>query len=124
MSEKLNIDEQIEAIDADMEQQKWYVARAEALERLKQTEDFQLVVSEGLIEVEADRVYSLLVHPLTVKPEDKESYLSQLDTIKNLGRYFGTPEYAGTVAIQGSNAKMAIDELTQAKQALIAGKDD
>lgn len=123
MSEKLNIDEQIAALDEDIELQEWYVARAEALERLKKNSDFQIVLEEGLIQMEADRVYNLLIHPLTVKPEDKESYLSQLDTIKNFGRYLGTPEYLGTCIIQGQNAKIALQDTISQKQKLLAEKD-
>lgn len=122
MSEKLNIDKQIAAIDADIEVQKWYVARAEALEKLEKMEEFQMVIADGYVNIEADKVFDLLVNPLTVKPEDKESYLSQLETIKNIGRYLGNSTYKGTVKIMGINAKQALDAAEKQKQELIAGK--
>lgn len=124
MSEKLNIDEQIEIIDKDIEVLKWNIKRAEALDKLLNTEEFQLVIVEGYLDIEANRVFDLLTHPLTVKPDDKESYLSQLDTIKNLGRYLGTPEYKGIVKISAENSKKDIDELIARKQELLSGKGE
>ena len=64
------------------------------------------------------------VYGVTVKPEDEKKYLSQLETIKNIGRYIGCENYAGTVAIQASNAKKAKDDLIKMKQELIAGKGE
>ena len=126
MSEELNIDEQIETIDRDLEVLEWNIGRAEALDRLlnetPKKGDFQLVMIEGYLEIEAERVFGLLTHPLTVKPEDKSSYLSQLDTIKNLGRYLGTPQYKGIVKISADNSIMDRDELIKQKQELLASR--
>lgn len=124
MSEELNIDEQIEAIDRDLEVLEWNIKRAEALDKLLDMEEFQLVIIEGYLEIEAQRVFNLLTHPLTVKPEDKNSYLSQLETIQNLGRYLGTPEYKGVVKISANNSIKDRDELIRQKQELLAGKGE
>lgn len=124
MSEELNIDEQIEAIDRDLEVLEWNIKRAEALDKLLKMEEFQLVMIEGYLEIEAQRVFNLLTHPLTVKPEDKNSYLSQLETIQNLGRYLGTPEYKGIVKISANNSIKDRDELIRQKQELLAGKGE
>lgn len=124
MSEMLNIDEQIEKIDKDIELQEWFIKRGEALDRLINTDDFQLVFVEGYLEIEAQRVFELLTHPLTVKPEDNSNYMSQLDTIKNIGRYIGCNNYPGMVAISATNAKKAKDDLIKMKQELIAGKGE
>ena len=87
MSENpLTIDEQVEIIDRNLEVLDWNIRRAEALDKLMGMEEFHLVMIEGYLEIEADRVFKLLTHPLTIKPDDKNSYLSQLDTIKNLSR--------------------------------------
>mgnify|MGYP001422093079 CR=1 FL=1 len=124
MSEELNINEQIEAIDSAIELQEWFIKRHEALERLKESEDFQLVITDGYVNVEADRVYGLLLNPRTVKTEDKESYLHQLETIKDMIRYIGNDEYKGTVAIMAANAKKIIDENLALKQQLLEGKGE
>ncbi len=124
MSEELNIDEQIEIIDRDLEVLEWNIKRAEALDKLLEMEEFQLVMIEGYLEIEAQRVFNLLTHPLTVKPEDKNSYLSQLETIQNLGRYLGTPEYKGIVKISANNSIKDRDELIRQKQELLAGKGE
>ena len=124
MSEELNIDEQIEIIDRDLEVLEWNIKRAEALNKLLEMEEFQLVIIEGYLEIEAQRVFNLLTHPLTVKPEDKNSYLSQLETIQNLGRYLGTPEYKGIVKISANNSIKDRDELIRQKQELLAGKGE
>lgn len=124
MSEELNIDEQLEQVDMQIAEQEYHIKRAEALARLKENPDFQLVMIEGYLQLEADRVFNLLVHPLTVKPDDRDSYLSQLDTIKNVSRYLGTDQYKGTVNILAINAKKAIDELIAIKQDLIANKGE
>ena len=120
MSETLNIDEQIKEIDNDLETQQCFLNRGEALKRLKENEDFRLVIFEGYLEVEAQRVFELLTHPLTTKPEEKSSYLSQLETIKNIGRYLGCENYAGIVAITANNAKKYISDFVATKQELIA----
>lgn len=124
MSETLNIDEQIEQIDKNLEVLEWNIARGEALERLMKSEDFQLVMMEGYMDIEAERVFGLLTHPLTVKPEDKANYLSQLDTIKNLSRYLGNSTYKGTVRIVAENSKKDKEILVSEKQQLIAGKGE
>lgn len=124
MSEELNIDEKIEAIDRDLEVLEWNIKRAEALDKLLDMEEFQLVMIEGYLEIEAQRVFNLLTHPLTVKPDDKNSYLSQLETIQNLGRYLGTPEYKGIVKISAGNSIQDRDELIRQKQELLAGKGE
>ncbi len=122
MSETLNIDEQIEQLDMQIAEQEYYIKRGEALDKLLEDENFKLVFTEGYLQLEADRVFNLLVHPLTVKPEDKASYESQLDTIKNVARYLGNDQYKGTVAIQAMNAPGIIDELKSIKQDKIAEK--
>jgi hypothetical protein len=124
MSEELNIKDQIEIIDSAIEVQEWYIKRNEALERLKQNEDFQTVIMDGYINIEADRVYQRLTDPRMVKPEDKESYLHQLETIKDIQRYLGTETYKGTVAILAVNAKGLIDDNLTLKQQLLEGKSE
>lgn len=124
MSEKLNIEEQIEIIDNNLEVIDWNIRRAEALDKLLEMDEFHLVFTEGYLEVEAQRVFSLLVHPLTVKPEDEKKYLNQLDTIKNISRYFGTSEYKGTIKILANNSKKDKEELIQQKQELLARKGE
>ena len=125
MSENtLTIDEQIEIIDKNLEVLDWNIKRAEALDKLFGMEEFHLVIVEGYLQIEADRVFKLLTHPLTVKPEDKNSYLSQLDTIKNLSRYLGSPEYLGIVKISAANAVKDREELLRQKQELLAGKGE
>ena len=125
MSEKtLTIDEQIEIIDKDLEVLDWSIRRNEALEKLMATEEFHLVFTEGYLDIEAKRVFELLVHPLMVKPDDKESYLSQLDTIKNLGRYLGSSTYKGIVKISAENAARDKETLISQKQALLAGNGE
>lgn len=124
MSDELNIDKKIEQIDFEIAQYENLIQRAKDLNELKKDERFQRVFFEGFLEEEAQRVFELLTHPLTVKPEDVNNYESQLATIKNLGRYFGTPTYKGTLQIQANNAKKTIDELETMKQELITSKGD
>ena len=120
----LIIDEQIEIIDKDLEVLDWNIKRGEALDKLMQMEEFHLVMVEGYLEIEAKRVFNLLTHPLTVKPDDKNNYLSQLDTIKNLSRYLGSPEYLGIVKISAANSVKDREELLRQKQELLAGKGE
>ena len=122
MSDTLTIDEQIEIIDKDLEVLEWNIKRGEALDKLMQMDEFHLVITEGYLEIEAERVFKLLTHPLTIKPEDKNNYLSQLDTIKNLSRYLGSSDYKGIVKISAGNAVKDRDELIRHKQELLAGK--
>ena len=120
----LTIDEQIEIIDKDLEVLDWNIKRGEALDKLMQMEEFHLVMVEGYLEIEAKRVFNLLTHPLTIKPDDKNNYLSQLDTIKNLSRYLGSSDYKGIVKISAANAVKDREELLRQKQELLAGKGE
>ena len=120
----LTIDEQIEIIDKDLEVLDWNIKRGEALDKLMQMEEFHLVMIEGYLEIEAKRVFNLLTHPLTIKPDDKNNYLSQLDTIKNLSRYLGSSDYKGIVKISAANSVKDREELLRQKQELLAGKGE
>lgn len=124
MSDELNIDEKIKQLDFEIAQNENLIQRAKDLEELKEDERFQRVFFEGFLEEEAQRIFELLTHPLTVKPEDVHNYESQLATIKNMGRYFGTPTYKGTLYIQANNAKKIVDELESMKQELLTSKGD
>lgn len=125
MSEStLTIDEQIEIIDKDLEVLDWNIRRGKALDKLMAMEEFHLVFTEGYLDIEAKRVFELLTHPLQVKPDDKDSYLSQLDTIKNLSRYLGTSTYKGIVKILAANSAKDKEVLIQRKQDLLAGKGE
>lgn len=124
MSEELNIDEKIKQLDFEIAQYENLIQRAKDLKELKEDERFQRVFFEGFLEEESQRIFELLTHPLTVKSEDVHNYESQLATIKNMGRYFGTPTYKGTVEIQAGNAAKTLDELETMKQKLITSKGD
>lgn len=124
MSEKLNIDAQLKQLDEEIAKYKYTLQLSKDLKELKDDERFQRVFFEGFLEIEAQRIFELLTHPLTVKPEDIHNYESQLATIKNMGRYFGTPSYKGTVEIQATNAKKAIEDLETMKQELITSRGD
>ena len=119
MSEELNIDEQIAQIDASIEEQNVRVARGKDLAELIKDPKFQSVMIDGYLNEEANRVFNLLTSPRVSKPEDVQSYMSQLETIKNIGRYLGDGDYPGTVAILAANAKKEIDSLNAMKQELI-----
>ena len=119
MSEELNIDEQIAQIDASIEEQNVRVARGKDLAELIKDPKFQSVMIDGYLNEEANRVFNLLTSPRVSKTEEEESYLSQLETIKDIGRYLGDGEYPGTVAILAYNAKKEIDSLNVMKQELL-----
>lgn len=119
MSEELNIDEQIAQIDASIEEQNVRVARGKDLAELIKDPKFQSVMIDGYLNEEANRVFNLLTSPRVSKPEEVQSYMSQLETIKNIGRYLGDGDYPGTVAILAANAKREIDSLNAMKQELI-----
>lgn len=124
MSETLNIDEKIATMESNIEVQELHVARAEALKRLLNTDDFQLVIIEGLLNDEANRIFNLLMSPRVTKPEEKDSYMSQLETIKNVNRYIGDDSYLGTIAILGNNAVKLIEDEKQLMQEIIEGKGE
>ena len=119
MSEELNIDEHIAQIDASIEEQNVRVARGKDLAELIKDPKFQSVMIDGYLNEEANRVFNLLTSPRVSKPEEVQSYMSQLETIKNIGRYLGDGDYPGTIAILAANAKKEIDALNAMKQELI-----
>jgi hypothetical protein len=122
MSEELNIDEQIAAIDVDIEIQQWYVDRAKALKELQEDPRFQLVITDGYINVEADKVFNQLMNPQVIRAAEKEVYLQRLDAIQSMNQYLGTSTYKGIVEIYGENAAKQIEELMAMKESILLGK--
>ena len=122
MSEELNIDEQIATIDVDIEIQQWYVDRAKALKELQEDPRFQLVITDGYINVEADKVFNQLMNPQVIRAAEKEVYLQRLDAIQSMNQYLGTSTYKGIVEIYGENAAKQIEELKAMKESILLGK--
>ena len=79
---------------------------AEAIERLHESDDFKLVVLDGYMTVEAERIFALLTTPMGWKRELNENLMDKMGSIRDLKEYIG---------IKLREAVMAPEELEELK---------
>lgn len=119
MSEELNIEQIMQSIDDSNKEQRVYVDRAEAFERLSKTEDYKLVFEEGLFRDEVRRLTDLILTPNIKSVEVTENILSKIYTVRYMNEYFGTDEYPGIIKTMGQNAKRTIEENEKYRESVI-----
>ena len=120
MSDTLNIEEQLEAIDLSNAEQQRYVDRAKAFEKLSETEEFKLVIEEGLLIDEMNRLNELLLTPNIKDMETTETIISKILTIRYYNEYFGSANYQGVIKTQAANAKQVIKANEEYREELLA----
>jgi hypothetical protein len=81
---------QVQAIEANIKAARKLVELGNALERLKSNKDFRTIVMEGYFEKEAIRLVQAKANPSLQSAEMQRSILTQIDAIGNLNMYFTT----------------------------------
>ena len=99
-----NLTKQLNQVDDRLEALKLNIEKAEAVRRLEENEDFQMIILDGYLGDEAKRLFEVLVEPSTLKRDVMENIHDKLNSIRNLKQYFG---------VLGQNAEMAPDQIAE-----------
>jgi len=109
------VDNQVEAMEISLQQQKEILASMESLERLIANKDFEKIFTEGYFKNEACRLVQMRGEPAMTKPEDQEAILKAIDSIA------GLRQYLRTIMQFGSMAKKAIMDTEEELEDTLAG---
>jgi len=104
MSDELNLKSTLERIDKYIDTQKDLIKRGKALKRLLSNDDFQLVILDGYIDSEAQKLFTMLTDPSGELPYPMETIHLKLEAISHLKGYIGTKDFKGTVLTLADNA--------------------
>jgi len=102
-----NLREQLQEIDDRINELENDVAMGEALERLKENEDFKKLILEGYFDKEATRIMGVLTEPLKFKREVMENLQDKMASIRNLKEF---------LQIKEQNARFAREQIEEEKQ--------
>lgn len=103
-----NLQETLKKIDENIAAKKRDIEKAEALARLKERDDFQLVFMQGYIEEESKELFDILTDPSGMSPYPMEKVHLMLEAISHFKRYVGTSDYIGVVEQNAIYAKEEI----------------
>ncbi len=82
-----NLKETLERIDKAIAGYKLEVAKGEALKRLNDNPDFQLVIANGYINTEAEELFQILLDPSGASPYSDEVIRRKIDGIVTIKGY-------------------------------------
>ncbi len=102
-----DIKQELLETDEKISEKKAQIELAEAIERLHENEDFKLVVLDGYLEIEAERIFALLTTPMGWKRELNENLMDKLGSIRDLKEFIG---------VKLRESIMAPEELTELEQ--------
>jgi len=103
-----NLNDTLKEIDAAIERYKADMKMGEALERLKKNEDFQNIILNGYMEVEAEKLFNILIDPSGASPYSEETIKLKLAAISHLRSFIGTEKFEGTIEMNAKRAPLAI----------------
>ena len=103
-----NLKETLEAIDAVIAKKKEAIKAGEALKRLMNNPDFKLVILEGYVEAEANKLFKILTDPSGASPYTDDQIKLKLEAISHFKGYVGTEDFPGTVKIEAEQAPLEI----------------
>ena len=124
MSEELNIEEELQKLDAAEETANYYIQRAKDYEVLINIPQFQSVILDGYLRQEEQDVFEMLTSVFTNKAEVQEKLNYRLEMIRNMKAYLGTDDYAGTIMLEGQKYKEELKAIATAREALISEEFD
>lgn len=107
--------DQLHEIELNIKQAQKIVEQGNALERLRNNNDFKKVIMEGYFEQEAIRLVHLKADQNMQDVERQKSILNQIDAIGSLNQYFQTVFHRSSLASKA----IAADEET--REELLAG---
>lgn len=106
--------EQIQAIERDIEEAKVHIDLASALERLDNNQDFRKVIGTAYCKDEAIRLVHLKSDPEMQSPERQASIIRQIDAIGALSGFLRIVKFHGAQAAK--NIAAAEEMLVELRQ--------
>lgn len=88
----------IEAMDAQIRDNRPSVEMADALDRLSMNRDFKTLILKGYCQQEAVRLVQMRADPSCESPEKQAAIIRELDAISYLQSYFRTVQHLGAMA--------------------------
>ena len=108
-----NLTDILKEYDKDIALAKEAILLGDALNRLKQNEDFKLIVENAYIADQQKEVVNKLLDPLVDYPMHLPGVEETLLAVNNLKRFIGTPTFIGTLQ---QTANLAIDQIELLEQ--------
>lgn len=99
-----NLQETLEAIDSEIASKKLAIQKGAALARMKSTDDYRIVFTEGYCETEAKKLFDILTDPSGVSCYSAEQIHLRLEAISHFKGYVGTEDFPGTVDVDAEHA--------------------
>ena len=103
-----NLQETLAGISSVISEWETDIAKGNALERMKQTDDYKLVFETGYIETEAKKLFDILTDPSGASYYSAEQIHLKLEAISHFKGYVGTEDFPGTVQ---EEAKYAFESI-------------
>lgn len=109
---KANLQEQLDNVNDDIKQHEAAKAFGEAIKKLHEIPEFQLVILGGYFEQEAERIFDTLINPSNMKRDQMANVADKIASIRDLKSYFMTKLLAGTEADNNiAEAKVTRDDI-------------
>jgi hypothetical protein len=109
MTEEVILRETLKATDSAIAKKEADIKRGEALERLKQNPDYQLIIEQGYIESESKKLFDTLTDPSGASVYTAEQIHLKLEAISHFKSYVGTDDYIGEIKAAADAAPEAIE---------------
>ena len=106
--EQSNLAETLQRIDAVITEKKAAIKLGEDLKFLMSNPQFKRVILDGYIDIEAKKLFNVLVDPSGVSPFSAEVIQLKLEAISHLKGYIGTPDFPGAIEAEAEQAPMDI----------------
>ena len=119
-----NLQETLEEIERSIANEEAKIKRGEALERMVRTDDFQLVITEGYLEAEAERLFAILTTPPGNRKDVLDTTHDKLSALRHFKEYIGTETYPGIVRREAENAPDAIAQNIEYRGELTSPSED
>jgi hypothetical protein len=104
-----NLQQELRDIESTISKLEKDIKLGEALDRLKKTPDYQLVITEGYIDSESKKLFDILVEPAGTSCYSNEQVLTKLASISDFKSYVGSNTHPGTIAMAAESAPDNID---------------
>ncbi len=114
MDNTSTLKEELEYIDERVEELKYEIEVGAAIAELHDNPQFKLVIEDGYMEKEAQRILGVLTTPMNLKREKNEDLIAKLESIRHLREFFKTS------LIASNTAKENIDEVENDRSKITA----
>jgi len=119
-----NLNKELKAIDEEIEGYRRDIERGKALAELKQDSRFIDVILDGYFEVEAQKLFQILIDPTNASPYSNEEIQLKLEAISHFKGYVGTSSFAGSIQNSAENAPGLITSAELYREEITAGNAD